>query len=73
MREKAALKSDLIAAPQGVVAGAAPHFTVAQCRRAWAAVFRAGGIDNPELDARVLIGHALGLIMPPSPLALMNS
>lgn len=61
MREKAALKSDLIAAPQGVVAGAAPHFTVAQCRRAWAAVFRAGGIDNPELDARVLIGHALGL------------
>jgi len=35
--------------------------TVADCRRAWAAEFRACGIDSPELDARVLIGHALGL------------
>jgi len=34
---------------------------VADCRRAWAAEFRARGIDSPELDARVLIGHALGL------------
>jgi release factor glutamine methyltransferase len=35
--------------------------TVTDCRRAWAAEFRARGIDSPELDARVLIGHALGL------------
>jgi release factor glutamine methyltransferase len=35
--------------------------TVADCRRAWAAKFRAGGLDSPDLDARVLIGHALGL------------
>jgi release factor glutamine methyltransferase len=34
---------------------------VADCRRAWAAEFRACGIDSPELDARVLIGHALEL------------
>jgi len=30
-------------------------------RRALAAVFKANGIDSPELDARLLIGHALGL------------
>ena len=35
--------------------------SVADCRRAWAAEFRARGIDSPELDARVLIGHALDL------------
>jgi len=35
--------------------------SVADCRRAWAAEFRACGIDSPELDARVLVGHALGL------------
>jgi release factor glutamine methyltransferase len=40
---------------------AAESITVADCRRAWAAKFRARGIDSPELDARVLIGHALGL------------
>ena len=34
---------------------------VADCRRAWTAEFRARGIDTLELDARVLIGHALGL------------
>ena len=34
---------------------------VGDCRRAWTAEFRARGIDSPELDARVLIGHALGL------------
>ena len=34
---------------------------MADCRRAWAAEFRAHGIDSPDLDARVLIGHALGL------------
>ena len=35
--------------------------SVADCRRAWTGEFRARGIDSPELDARVLIGHALGL------------
>lgn len=35
--------------------------TIADCRRAWTAKFRGSGIDSPELDARVLIGHALGL------------
>lgn len=35
--------------------------TVAQARRAWTAEFRAAGIETPELDARILIGHALGL------------
>lgn len=35
--------------------------TVAHARRALAEQFRAAGIESPELDARVLIGHALGL------------
>ena len=35
--------------------------TIAETRRAVAAQFRAGGLDTPELDARILIGHALGL------------
>jgi release factor glutamine methyltransferase len=35
--------------------------TVVQARRALAERFRAAGIESPELDARVLIGHALGI------------
>jgi len=35
--------------------------SVAQARRALAERFRAAGLDSPELDARILIGHALGL------------
>jgi release factor glutamine methyltransferase len=35
--------------------------TVGAARRAVAAKLRGGGIDTPELDGRVLIGHALGL------------
>lgn len=35
--------------------------TIAEARRAWAAKFRACGFDSPELDARLLIGHALSL------------
>lgn len=35
--------------------------TIAALRREVAARFRAAGLDTPELDARVLIGHALGL------------
>ena len=35
--------------------------TIAAARRALAAAFRAAGLDSPELDARLLVGHALGL------------
>jgi release factor glutamine methyltransferase len=35
--------------------------TVAEMRRTLAARFRAGGFDTPDLDARILVGHALGL------------
>jgi release factor glutamine methyltransferase len=44
-----------------LVSGRAAALTLADARRAWAAEFRAGGLDSPELDARLLIGHALGL------------
>lgn len=40
---------------------ATPTLTVAGARRAWANKFRAYGLDSPELDARILVGHALGL------------
>jgi release factor glutamine methyltransferase len=39
----------------------ASQLSLAVARRHLAQAFRAAGIDNPELDARVLIGHALGL------------
>jgi release factor glutamine methyltransferase len=39
----------------------APGMTVAQARRALAEVLRHAGIESPELDARLLTGHALGL------------
>ena len=35
--------------------------TVAAARRLLAEAFRAAGIETPELDARVLVGHALSL------------
>jgi release factor glutamine methyltransferase len=35
--------------------------TVGGARRALAEKFRAAGFDAPELDARILVGHALGL------------
>ncbi len=35
--------------------------TVADARRRLAQAFRAAGLDTPELDARILVGHALGL------------
>ena len=35
--------------------------TVAQARRTLAAAFRAAGLATPDLDARVLVGHALAL------------
>jgi release factor glutamine methyltransferase len=37
------------------------RLTVDDLRRIWAKKFRTAGMDSPELDARVLIGHALGL------------
>ena len=50
--------------PAGLALAAAPvamkHLTVDDSRRIWAKKFRACGVDSPELDARVLIGHALG-------------
>jgi release factor glutamine methyltransferase len=38
-----------------------PGTTVAAARRSLAEAFRAAGIESPELDARLLVGHALGL------------
>ncbi len=35
--------------------------TVADARRALAGTFRSAGLDTPDLDARILVGHALGL------------
>jgi len=35
--------------------------TVAGARQLWAARFVAAGVDAPELAARILVGHALGL------------
>jgi release factor glutamine methyltransferase len=37
------------------------ELSVPAARRAVAATLRAGGFDTPELDARILVGHALGL------------
>lgn len=39
----------------------APGIAIAAARRQLAAALRAQNFDTPELDARVLIGHALGL------------
>jgi len=38
-----------------------PVVSVAGARRALASAFRAAGLDTPELDARLLVGHALRL------------
>jgi release factor glutamine methyltransferase len=35
--------------------------TIENVRRAWAEKFQAAGLDSPQLDARLLVGHALGL------------
>ena len=35
--------------------------TIAEARRALADRFRQSGLDSPELDARLLVGHALDL------------
>ncbi len=38
-----------------------PAISVADARRTLAETFREAGLDTPELDARLLVGHALGL------------
>jgi release factor glutamine methyltransferase len=55
------LNSDPLNIRQAVAPAAGRRLTVADSRRAWATEFRAAGIDTAELDARVLVGHALGL------------
>jgi release factor glutamine methyltransferase len=35
--------------------------TIDAVRRAWAEKFQAAGLDSPQLDARLLVGHALDL------------
>ena len=35
--------------------------TAAEVRRALTAKFHAAGLDSPDLDSRILVGHALGL------------
>jgi len=45
----------------GAVAPQAKTMTIAEARRKLTAQLREGGIETPELDARILIGHALGL------------
>jgi release factor glutamine methyltransferase len=40
---------------------AAPIWSIGSARRAVARALRAGGIDTPDLEARLLVGHALGL------------
>ena len=47
--------------PQTAAFSEAAQCTIGAARRIWAARFRAAGLDSPELDARLLIGHALGL------------
>jgi release factor glutamine methyltransferase len=42
----------------------APGMTIGRARREVAERLRAHGLDTPELDARLLVGHALGLDHP---------
>ncbi len=39
----------------------APGMTIAQARRTLADAFNQAGLDSPDLDARLLVGHALGI------------
>ena len=43
------------------IPGLAPGVSIAAARRAVSQAFRVGGLDTPNLDARLLVGHALGL------------
>lgn len=53
--------SDIAEIADFAPAGGGPWLTVGGARRVWAQKFRACGIDSPDLDARILVGHALGL------------
>jgi release factor glutamine methyltransferase len=44
-----------------IAAGLRPHMTLGEARRALAGMLHAGGVDNPQLDARVILCHVLGL------------
>lgn len=56
-----ALGFDADAAAAVAIPGNGTALAVGGGRRAWAKQFRACGIDTPELDARILVGYALGL------------
>jgi release factor glutamine methyltransferase len=43
------------------IAGLVPGVSVGTARRLLAKAFRGAGLDSPELDARILAGHALSL------------
>ncbi len=43
------------------IPGLVPGMTIAAARRAMARAFRNSALDSPDLDARLLVGHALGL------------
>jgi hypothetical protein len=45
-----------------VIPNLEPGMSVAAARRALTSAFAAAGLDTPDLDARVLVGHALGLL-----------
>ena len=44
-----------------MIPGLAAGVSIAAARRATAQAFRANGIESPNIDARLLVGHALGL------------
>ena len=44
-----------------IFSGVVPGMPIAAARRAVAQAFRDGRLDSPDLDARLLVGHALGL------------
>jgi release factor glutamine methyltransferase len=53
------------ASPAAQPAAHSPARTVEAARRALAEAFAAAGLDSPQLDARILLGHALGLDQAP--------
>ena len=55
------MRSPAAVSTAGAVVGNAVAHTIAGARRTLAQSFRADGLDSPELDARILVGHALGL------------
>jgi release factor glutamine methyltransferase len=55
------IEHDLFRKPVPTFRDHALGMTIAEARRALADMFRQSGFDSPELDARLLVGHALGL------------